>query len=172
MTARSQSIDRIPVLLRGAWFGMNRAFRERLTEIGITTTQYTALRCLRENKGLNQEMLASLMSSNKNNCSALLKRLDAKELIKKEVITSDRRNFTLSLTPKGLSLFLKAEKIAYRLQKEITDILPQDSEELLISLLEQCTDSISNQNRSLNTDEVSLKFNEPKQFPKFHEERK
>ena len=112
MAANSPSIDRIPVLLRGAWFGMNRAFRERLSEIGITTVQYTALRCLHENKGLNQEMLASLMSTNKNNCSALLKRLDSKVLIEKKVITSDRRNFTLSLTPKGLSLFFKAEKIA------------------------------------------------------------
>ena len=146
MTANSPSIDRIPVLLRGAWFGMNRAFRERLSEIGITTVQYTALRCLHENKGLNQEMLASLMSTNKNNCSALLKRLDSKELIKKKVITSDRRNFTLSLTPKGLSLFFKAEKIAQELQKEVIGVLPVDSEQKLVSLLNKCTESISNKN--------------------------
>ena len=146
MTANSPSIDRIPVLLRGAWFGMNRAFRERLSEIGITTVQYTALRCLHENKGLNQEMLASLMSTNKNNCSALLKRLYSKELIKKKVITSDRRNFTLSLTPKGLSLFFKAEKIAQELQKEVIGVLPVDSEQKLVSLLNKCTESISNKN--------------------------
>jgi DNA-binding MarR family transcriptional regulator len=125
---------------------MNRAFRERLSEIGITTVQYTALRCLHENKGLNQEMLASLMSTNKNNCSALLKRLDSKELIKKKVITSDRRNFTLSLTPKGLSLFFKAEKIAQELQKEVIGVLPVDSEQKLVSLLNKCTESISNKN--------------------------
>jgi DNA-binding MarR family transcriptional regulator len=125
---------------------MNRAFRERLSEIGITTVQYTALRCLHENKGLNQEMLASLMSTNKNNCSALLKRLDSKELIKKKVITSDRRNFTLSLTPKGLSLFFKAEKIAQELQKEVIGVLPVDSEQKLVSLLKKCTESISNKN--------------------------
>ena len=146
MAANSPSIDRIPVLLRGAWFGMNRAFRERLSEIGITTVQYTALRCLHENKGLNQEMLASLMSTNKNNCSALLKRLDSKVLIKKKVITSDRRNFTLSLTPKGLSLFFKAEKIAQELQKEVIGVLPVDSEQKLVSLLNKCTESISNKN--------------------------
>jgi DNA-binding MarR family transcriptional regulator len=125
---------------------MNRAFRERLSEIGITTVQYTALRCLHENKGLNQEMLASLMSTNKNNCSALLKRLDSKELIKKKVITSDRRNFTLSLTPKGLSLFFKAEKIAQELQKEVIGVLPVDSEQKMVSLLNKCTESISNKN--------------------------
>ena len=152
MTANSPSIDRIPVLLRGAWFGMNRAFRERLSEIGITTAQYTALRCLYENKGLNQEMLASLMSSNKNNCSALLKRLHSKELVKKKVITSDRRNFTLSLTPKGLSLFLKAEKIAQDLQKEVIGVLPVDTEQKLVSLLNKCTESISNKDKSFSPD--------------------
>jgi DNA-binding MarR family transcriptional regulator len=125
---------------------MNRAFRERLSETGITTVQYTALRCLHENKGLNQEMLASLMSTNKNNCSALLKRLDSKVLIEKKVITSDRRNFTLSLTPKGLSLFFKAEKIALELQKEVIGVLPVDSEQKLVSLLNKCTESISNKN--------------------------
>lgn len=152
MTANSQSVDRVPVLLRGAWFGMNRAFRERLSEIGITTAQYTALRCLHENKGLNQEMLASLMSSNKNNCSALLKRLHSKELVKKKVITSDRRSFTLSLTPKGLSLFLKAEKIAQDLQKEVIGVLPVDTEQKLVSLLNKCTESISNKDKSFSPD--------------------
>jgi DNA-binding MarR family transcriptional regulator len=91
-------------------------------------------------------MLASLMSTNKNNCSALLKRLDSKVLIKKKVITSDRRNFTLSLTPKGLSLFFKAEKIAQELQKEVIGVLPVDSEQKLVSLLNKCTESISNKN--------------------------
>jgi DNA-binding MarR family transcriptional regulator len=92
------------------------------------------------------------MFTNKNNCSALLKRLHSQELVKKKVITSDRRNFTLSLTPKGSSLFIRAEKIACKLQKEITDTLPEDSELLLISLLEKCTDSISNQNKSFTPD--------------------
>ena len=159
MTENAFSCDRIPVLLRGAWFGLNRAFRERLSEIGITTVQYTALRCLHENKGLNQAILANLMFTNKNNCSALLKRLHSQELVKKKVITSDRRNFTLSLTPKGSSLFIRAEKIACKLQKEITDTLPEDSELLLISLLEKCTDSISNQSKSFALDEVLIKEN-------------
>ena len=152
MTENAFSRDRIPVLFRGAWFGLNRAFRERLSEIGITTAQYTALRCLHENKGLNQAILANLMFTNKNNCSALLKRLHSQKLIEKKVITNDRRNFTLSLTPKGSSLFIRAEKIACKLQKEIIDILPEDSEELLISLLEKCTDSISNQSKSFALD--------------------
>ena len=146
MTIKGQnylSLNRLPVLLRGAWFGMNRAFRERLSEMGITTTQYTALRCLHENIGLNQNSLANLMSTNKNNSSALIKRLHAHGLILKKAIPSDRRNFTLNLTEKGKVTFLQAEKIASNLQREVMGVLPDNSEPRFISILEKCTESIS-----------------------------
>ena len=146
MTEKGQnylSLNRLPVLLRGVWFGLNRVFRKRLRELGITTTQYTALRCLHENKGLNQNSLANLMSTNKNNSSALIKRLYAQGLILRKAIPSDRRNFTLNLTEKGKVTFLKAEKIASDLQREVMGVLPDNSEKSLISILEKCTESIS-----------------------------
>ena len=146
MTVKDQnylSLNRLPVLLRGAWFGLNRVFRKRLRKLGITTTQYTALRCLHENKGLNQNSLANLMSTNKNNSSALIKRLYAQGLILKEAIPSDRRNFTLNLTEKGKVTFLQAEKIASNLQREVMGVLPDNSEPNLVSILEKCTESIS-----------------------------
>ena len=146
MTVKGQnylSLNRLPVLLRGVWFGLNRVFRKRLRELGITTTQYTALRCLHENKGLNQNSLANLMSTNKNNSSALVKRLYAQGLILKKAIPSDRRNFTLNLTEKGKVTFLQAEKIACDLQREVMGVLPDNSEPRFISILEKCTESIS-----------------------------
>ena len=99
------SINRFPVLLRGAWFGMNRVFRERLKNLGITTSQYTALRCLHENEGINQSVLSKRISTNKNNCSALVNRLHKQGLIQKEVIIDDRRNYNLNLTKKGKKFF-------------------------------------------------------------------
>ena len=146
MTEKGQnylSLNRLPVLLRGVWFGLNRVFRKRLRKLGITTTQYTALRCMHENKGLNQNSLANLMSTNKNNSSALIKRLYAQELILKKAIPSDRRNFTLNLTEKGKVTFLQAEKIASNLQREVMGVLPDNSEPRFISILEKCTESIS-----------------------------
>ena len=146
MTVKDQnylSLNRLPVLLRGAWFGLNRVFRKRLRKLGITTTQYTALRCMHENKGLNQNSLANLMSTNKNNSSALIKRLYAQGLILKEAIPSDRRNFTLNLTEKGKVTFLQAEKIASNLQREVMGVLPDNSEPNLVAILEKCTESIS-----------------------------
>ena len=67
--------NRFPILLRGAWFGMNRAFRDRIKNLGITTAQYTTLRCLSENHEVTQDNLTELTSSNKNNVSSMVKRL-------------------------------------------------------------------------------------------------
>ena len=83
------------------------------------------------------------MSTNKNNSSALIKRLYAQGLILKEAIPSDRRNFTLNLTKKGKVTFLQAEKIACDLQREVMGVLPDNSEPRFISILEKCTESIS-----------------------------
>ena len=90
------------------------------------------------------------MSTNKNNSSALIKRLYAQGLILKKAIPSDRRNFTLNLTKKGKVTFLKAEKIASNLQREVIGVLPDNSEQSLISILEKCTESISGSDLSMN----------------------
>ena len=137
------SINRFPVLLRGAWFGMNRVFRERLKNLGITTSQYTALRCLHENEGINQSVLSKRISTNKNNCSALVNRLHKQELIQKEVIIDDRRNYNLNLTKKGKEIFSKADDIACDLQKEVLGELPLNAETALVSLLRKIEMTLS-----------------------------
>ena len=142
-TVPNSSRDRLPVLLRGAWFGMNRALRIRLKHSGITTAQYTVLRCLNENKGLNQVKLARLISTNANNSSSLIKRLNKQGLIRKKTILNDRRNSIIEMTPTGESLFRNAEKLATSLQTDILNLLPPNSEEQLFYLLSKCSENLN-----------------------------
>jgi DNA-binding MarR family transcriptional regulator len=114
----------------------------RLKHSGITTAQYTVLRCINENKGLNQVKLARLISTNANNSSSLIKRLNKQGLIRKKTILNDRRNSIIEMTPKGESLFRNAEKLATALQAEILNLLPPDSEEQLFHLLSKCTENL------------------------------
>ena len=52
--------NRFPGATAGAWFGMNKAFRNRIKELGITTSQYTLMRCLHESQdGISQDDLPS-----------------------------------------------------------------------------------------------------------------
>jgi DNA-binding MarR family transcriptional regulator len=135
--------ERFPVLLRGAWFGINKSFRTRLKPLGLTTTQFTVLRCIYENEGINQMELAQLISTNQNNSSSLIKRLYKLDFIKKKVEVEDRRSSLIQLTRKGKSCFQKAEKIAHGVHEEIARALPRDKEKDFIELLSTCTKNLS-----------------------------
>ena len=130
--------DRFPILLRGAWFGMNKAFRERISGLGLTTSQYTILRCLYENPGISQDELTKLIGGNKNNASALVKRMVVVKLIIKRPNKADKRTCQLFLCSKGKSAYRKASMEAIGLRKKIISSLPKASEEELISLFNKC----------------------------------
>tara|TARA_B100001248_G_scaffold257083_1_gene239038 strand:+ start:680 stop:1090 length:411 start_codon:yes stop_codon:yes gene_type:complete len=130
--------DRFPILLRGAWFGMNKAFRERIIKLGLTTSQYTILRCLSENPGISQDELTRLIGGNKNNASALVKRMVQAKLIIKRPKKADKRAYQLFLRSRGESAYKKASMEAIGLRKKIISSLPKASEEELIALLNKC----------------------------------
>ncbi|HAD21281.1 MAG TPA: MarR family transcriptional regulator [Opitutae bacterium] len=130
--------DRFPILLRGAWFGMNKAFREKIIKLGLTTSQYTILRCLSENPGISQDELTRLIGGNKNNASALIKRMVAAKLIIKRPREADKRAYQLLLCSKGKSAYRDARMEAIELRKNVISSLPKASEEELISLLNKC----------------------------------
>ena len=109
---------KFPVLLRGAWFGINRAFRRKLERISITPVQYTVLRNLSEGEGrvLNQQDLADLLSTNKNNLADLLNRMEDRKLVKRHDNPIDQRNKKVAITERGRKEFLQARKHALILQ--------------------------------------------------------
>src|SRR6266436_8729823 len=63
---------RLPPLLRRAWYGLNQAFRRRITHLGITPDQFTVMRTLLEGEGISQRRLTELMSSDPNTVASLL----------------------------------------------------------------------------------------------------
>ena len=131
--------DRFPILLRGAWFGMNKAFRERIGSLGLTTSQYTILRNLSGNPGISQDELAKLIGGNKNNASSLVKRMTSSGLIARKPNKSDKRAFAIFLTSKGEKLFKETTLIADNLRKEVLSGLPSNIEEELVHLLGKCS---------------------------------
>ena len=135
--------NRFPILLRGAWFGMNRAFRDRIKNLGITTAQYTTLRCLAENHEVTQDNLTELTSSNKNNVSSMVKRLISMGFVSKENHPKDKRKSLIYLTAKGTEVYKNASKQADSLRKKVLDKCSPIDESELVEILQKCTDSLS-----------------------------
>ena len=116
---------KFPVLIRCCWFGINHLFREKIFKIPLTTVQYTVLRTIHDSSQtqLNQRELALLISTNQNNLSSILNRLEDMKYIKIVGNPFDKRENQIKLTETGKKIFLDGRKKAEDLQKGITQAL-------------------------------------------------
>ena len=130
MKLNSKGKIRFPATVRSVWFGLNKVFRKKLKSLSITPVQYTVLRCLieSEGEGLNQTELASVIFSNKNNTSSILRRMEKSGYILRTQAKYDQRENIISATPKGESLFRSAQKQAIEVKEEVFNFLSSDDE--------------------------------------------
>ncbi|MFP6855137.1 MAG: MarR family transcriptional regulator [Opitutales bacterium] len=136
---------RFPVLLRSAWLGLNKSFRRRLVEHGLTPAQFIALRWLMEShpSGISQSDLARLSSSNANNVADLVARMEAEGLLVRTKNETDGRLKVLSLTSKGRNIYNSARKTAVTLQQEVLSKLGDDERETFLALLDRVAEGLS-----------------------------
>ncbi len=130
--------QKFPVLLRNCWFGLNYLFRNNIRSIPITTTQYTVLRSLYENKRrcLNQDDLAKLIYTNKNNLSSIIYRLKALGYVTLQK-NNDRRCNEITLTATGQKLYLEAQKKAHITLDKLSEGMSDDEVMSLVKYLER-----------------------------------
>ena len=135
---------RFPVLLRSAWFGLNKSFRRRLVEHGLTPAQFIALRWLDESPpgNLSQRDLASLTASNANNVADLVSRMEIDGLINRVASKEDARIKMLHLAPKGKEAYAGARRTAVSLQTEILSGLSDSERETFLALLDRVAEEL------------------------------
>ena len=127
---------RLPVLLRRAWYGINQAFRRRISHLEITPDQFTVMRTLLENEGITQRQLTDLMSSDPNTVAALLERMEQAGLITRQAHEKDRRAKRLQLQPAGKTKYHEAREIALALQTQVLQALPVRTRNQFLANLE------------------------------------
>ena len=136
-------VRRLPPLLRRAWYGLNQAFRQRVTHLRITPDQFSILRWLTEGDpaGLTQRQITDLMASDPNTITSTLTRMEKAGLIVREKHEKDRRAHRVRVLPAGERAFKDAQKIAIALQHHVLSALPQDRREQFLRDLEVVADS-------------------------------
>ena len=92
-----------------------RKIHQQLTQkfqaYDITLEQWVALKTVEENNGLSQKQLALLLEKDQNNVTAMLGRLEKKQLLRREVNQADKRAFSLFVTGQGLQTIKKLASI-------------------------------------------------------------
>src|SRR6187402_1377501 len=134
---------RLPPLLRRAWYGLNQAFRRRITHLKVTPDQFTVLRTLieAEAKGLSQREIAETISSDPNTIASLLERMEANHLVERTTHESDRRAHRIRLLPQGKKTYKAVRAIALELQTEILSALPETQREGFLQNLGMVADA-------------------------------
>jgi DNA-binding MarR family transcriptional regulator len=134
---------RLPVLLRRAWYGLNQAFRQRISHLGLTPDQFSILRWLSEGdpQGLTQRTLTDLMASDPNTITSTLSRMEKSGLITRTPHEQDKRANRVKLGPAGRRTFEKAHKLAVELQDNVLEALPPTRRARFFEELETIADS-------------------------------
>lgn len=138
---------RFPNLVRCCWFGLNYLFREKISKLPITTVQYTVLRILYDSRSkmLNQKDLASLIATNENNLSSIVKRLEVLGYIVMTQKPCDKRENIIKITTTGQKIYLISKEKANELEAEITQGMESTEIKALSEYLERINAKINNQ---------------------------
>ena len=121
--------NKFPVLIRACWFSLNHHFSKKISSLPITTVQYTVLRTLFDfsEQKINQRELSKLITSNKNNLSSIIKRLQGLGYVELHENKKDMREKNISLSEKVKEVFFECRKKAILIQDRlINDLLPND----------------------------------------------
>ncbi len=119
--------DRLPPLLRVAWYSLNQAFRRRVARFDLTPDRFTVLRWLSEYEkwALTQRDIAELMASDANTIAALVSRMEEEDLVQRRVDQHDRRAKRVALTARGRRLLKSASGQAKDLQTSVLAAVPK-----------------------------------------------
>ena len=96
-------------------------FLQRVRDAGfdLTPVQFAALDALGQFPGTDQASLASSIAKDRATIGAVIKRLEQKRLVTRQVDAGDKRARKLSLTREGKAVVATLAPVVDRLQKEI-----------------------------------------------------
>lgn len=144
MKVNSNDSKKIPPLLRESWNRLNCIFMERVKKVGLTPDQFSALRWTfsKPKNSLTQSELSALMSTDRNNISSLVKRMEVMGLIERKTLSEDQRRKIINLTPKGKIMFKKGKAIAHQLESEVLSSLDATEKRMLFEALKKLTSNL------------------------------
>jgi len=89
-------------------------FSDECGRLGITSPQYSALWAVKITPGIDQNGVSRLIGHDRFTTGLVLGNLTRRRLIVRERDAADRRRYSFRISPRGLALFRRAEKLTAR----------------------------------------------------------
>ena len=104
----------------------HRVLNQLLASLDLTLAQHEILMMIRQYSGLSQKQLSEKLVVVKSNVSALLKKLEARGLVRRLSDPADSRNKRLSLTETGDELLCKSFSLQNQVVEAMTSALTDE----------------------------------------------
>ena len=140
MTPYTQSLFEMPGhLIRRLNQHSTAVFQQCLKAEGIdlTSVQYSTLETLAEESKLDQASIAARIAYDRATIGGVVKRLEEKQLIKRQQNAADKRAFQLVLTAQGAALLERVRPIVAALQQDILSNLSAKERRQLTDLMQR-----------------------------------
>lgn len=124
-------------LLRRCLQHTSGIFEDSCAHVGITARQYDYLFVLNMVPELGQSEIAEAVGLDRSTNTLVLKILERKQFIKREIVANDTRRRMVRITDSGKAAYQSANAAAKNAIKSISDILRPDEYATLIALLQK-----------------------------------
>lgn len=114
-----------------------KIINRELKPLGINSNQSTLLVKIWRNPGMNQNQLTELLNIEKTSLSKLLKTLDRKNLVYKELNPDDNRYYQIYLSKEGEELLMKCRAILSRIWDQFLEGVSEEEKELMLKITEK-----------------------------------
>ena len=114
---------------------VHRALNQSLGELDLSLAQHEILLWIWQKPGITQKQLAERLLVVKSNVSALIKKLESRDLVHRDCDPSDTRNKCLSLTTAGKHLVEQSFERQNRIIKAMVAEMSDDDLERIGSIM-------------------------------------
>lgn len=112
-----------------AYRHLEQVYEHLISPLGLSVLEWYALRALYAEDGLSASTLAALVCRHPSSMTALLDRMESKQLVRRQVDCDDRRSVRVFLTETGRALEPRVQAVAERLERLVSaSITPQQME--------------------------------------------
>ncbi len=132
----------IPFHLRQAQNASFRAFARRVGRSDLQPGRYATMMLIRLNPGITQKALSRATGRDTSSLTPVLRDLALRGLIERRQIPTDRRSFTLTLTPEGERALEEMARHAQAHDCQV-DAIVGDRKQELLALLRRITTELS-----------------------------
>ena len=110
-------------------------FADELSEFDMTPIQYAALLAIRDAPGIDQRGLSRVIAMDRSTVGTVLKKLENKGLIVREVPASNQRIKTARISEAGVALLNDALEGVARVQRRLLEPLSPEEQMIFLGLL-------------------------------------